>query len=99
MYNLWKENWSWGIHHTICGLVPLPAVCGFGGSWSFVATRHTGSLELGFEIYDTISKIHERYFSKDGHKTMPLKVFILTLFHHCVSFTMIIPCNMSRAGE
>jgi len=30
---------------------------------------------------------------------MPLKVLILALFHHCLSFTMIIPCNMSRAGE
>jgi len=29
---------------------------------------------------------------------MPLKVFMLALFHHCISFTMIIPCNMTRAG-
>ena len=56
MYNIWKENWSWGVHHLICGLIPIPAAHG-GGSWSFVATRHTASLELGFEIYDTISRI------------------------------------------
>jgi len=30
MYNLWLEQWSWGIHHSICGFIPLFALYGIG---------------------------------------------------------------------
>jgi len=56
-------------------------------------------MEIGFELYDTFSRIHERYFTKDGYKTMPFKVFVLALFHHCLSFSMIIPCNLTLDGQ
>jgi len=57
MYNLWKEQWGWGTQHIVCSIFPLIAFCNIGGSWGKIGNRHTGSLELGFEMYDTISRI------------------------------------------
>ena len=97
-YSIWKEQWAWGIHHLICSIIPFPAAYLYGGTWAFILNRHTASLEIGFEVYDTLSRIHERLFTPDGNKTMPFKLFALALFHHSVSFCLIIPCNM-KFGE
>ena len=94
MYDMWKSMWGSGTHHVCVALFSLAAAFGCRERWALVAMRHSGSFDLGYEAYDIGFRIHERFFTPNGHATMPNRLLGLALLHHAISFCLIIPGNL-----
>lgn len=63
--------------HFLGGMMCAPAIFDLGvpREVALVLVRHGALIELGWEIQDTVERLHERFFSRDGPTTQPNAMF------------------------
>lgn len=74
----------------------MPAIFGLGVPWEAAVSlvRHGALIELGWEIQDTVERLHERFFTENGKLSQPSSLLFCLFTHHAMQWALVIPMNL-----
>lgn len=97
----WAEENLVMFQHFVGGLLCIPAVFGLFEDKRFAsALACLGCLsETGWEFYDTVKLINEKFFTENGHEEVPRNHFWFVMLHHSAGMGLVIPLNLYYPNE
>eukprot|EP00670_Eutreptiella_braarudii_P004243 CAMPEP_0174304016 /NCGR_PEP_ID=MMETSP0809-20121228/60530_1 /TAXON_ID=73025 ORGANISM="Eutreptiella gymnastica-like, Strain CCMP1594" /NCGR_SAMPLE_ID=MMETSP0809 /ASSEMBLY_ACC=CAM_ASM_000658 /LENGTH=319 /DNA_ID=CAMNT_0015410149 /DNA_START=35 /DNA_END=994 /DNA_ORIENTATION=- len=98
----WVSQCGVTLHHAVCALLLLPAVCtpmfqdafGFSDALVFALARHAGAVEVAWEIGDIAQKVHEQFFVQDRRSLKPSSPLVQAILHHLMASLLVVPNNI-----
>merc|ERR1740121_3023349 len=82
--------------HLLGGMLCVPAIFGLGVPWeaAVALVRHGALVELGWEIQDTVERLHERFSTENGRLVQPNSLLFCLFTHHAMQWALVIPMNL-----